>query len=168
MRNPSVSKAIQLIRRVHGEQKDKNGKPYWRHPIRVMTRLGRSATVTERCAALLHDVVEDTATTLQDLRKEGFSSAVVRAVDLLSRSPDVTYEEYLRRIVRSGNIAAMRVKLADLLDNMSPERVVPNRREHARLLKRHRAAEQLIRSNLQLRRAKTSPAAAKITKPAKA
>jgi hypothetical protein len=75
----------------------------------------------EMMAAVLHDVVEDTSVTLDELRRRGFPRAVVAAVDALSRRPD---EPYLTFIDRAGSHRISRpVKLADLRDNLDPGRL---------------------------------------------
>lgn len=154
---PSVAAAIRFMKRAHRGQKDLGGKPYWKHPVRVMARLGRSATIVEKHAALLHDVIEDTKTTFEELEKAGFHAEVLAAVELLTRPSDLTYRRYIERIIVSGNTAAMRVKLADLLDNMDHTRTIPDVQRHSRLLSRHREAERLIRQHLQ-QDVKTLPA----------
>jgi (p)ppGpp synthase/HD superfamily hydrolase len=143
-----MTAAIKFIKRAHRGQTDMGGKPYWTHPVRVMTRLGCSASVTEKHAALLHDVVEDTKTTFDDLKKAGFHADTIAAVELLTRAPEFSYRRYIMRLIVSGNVAAMRVKLADLLDNMDQRRSIPDGKLHARLLNRHRQAEKLIRRHL--------------------
>jgi (p)ppGpp synthase/HD superfamily hydrolase len=90
----------------------------------------------QRMAAVLHDVVEDTAITLDDLRARGFPRAVVAAVDALSRRPDEPYLDLVRRAAR--NALARPVKLADLRDNLDPQRLArftPARRQ--RLVKKY-------------------------------
>ncbi|SUU90464.1 hypothetical protein EDC40_10569 [Aminobacter aminovorans] len=72
-------------------------------------------------AAVLHDVVEDTEFTLGDLRTRGFPAGVVEAVDALTRRDDEPYPDFINR-ARSNEIAR-RVKIADILDNTTPERV---------------------------------------------
>lgn len=144
----TVAAAIRFMKRAHRGQKDLGGKPYWKHPVRVMARLGRSAPMTEKHAALLHDVIEDTKTTFAELRKAGFHIEVLAAVELLTRPAELTYRGYIRRLVNSGNVAAMRVKLADLLDNMDGRRLIPDGKQHTRLLSRHRQAEKAIREHL--------------------
>lgn len=148
MKLQGIASAIRYIKRAHMGQKDMGGKPYWTHPMRVMTLLGRSASVTEKHAALLHDVIEDTETTFDDLRRVGFHTDVLVAVELLTRPAGLTYQRYINRLILSGNVAAMRVKLADLLDNMDERRIISNEKRHARLLSRHRKAERLIRKHL--------------------
>lgn len=145
----SVGAAIRFMKRAHRGQKDLGGKPYWKHPVRVMARLGQSATIVEKHAALLHDVIEDTKTTFEELERAGFHAEVLAAVDLLTRPASLTYRRYIMRLIISGNTAAMRVKLADLLDNMDHTRTIPDAQRHSRLLSRHREAERLIRQHLQ-------------------
>jgi (p)ppGpp synthase/HD superfamily hydrolase len=83
-----------------------------------------ACTAPERHAALLHDVVEDTPVTLEDLRSMGYDAEIVALVDLLTRRvPEgETHNAYIERIVGSGNVKALRVKLADVYDNLSPAR----------------------------------------------
>ncbi len=153
----SVAAAVKFMKRAHKGQKDLGDKPYWTHPIRVMTRLGQSASLVEKHMALLHDVIEDTETTFADLEKAGFHTDVLAAVVLLTRPVKFSYRRYIRRLIASANTAAMRVKLADLLDNMDQTRIIPDAQQHARLLSRHQEAERLIRQHLRSNPAKASP-----------
>lgn len=120
----SIEETFRRMICAHDGQIDKSGKPYWLHPLRVMLRLGPQATETERHAALLHDVVEDTPVTLENLRAQGYPAEVLEIVRLVSRDKaKQTYRQYINCIVSSGNRSAMRVKLADLNDNSSPARM---------------------------------------------
>jgi len=110
--------ALAIAVEAHRGQVDKAGQPYILHPLRVMARL---STPEERLVAVLHDVVEDSATTLDDLRAAGFDEAVVRAVDFLTRRDEETYEAFIERV--NGDALARRVKLADLEDNMTLTRL---------------------------------------------
>jgi (p)ppGpp synthase/HD superfamily hydrolase len=114
---------IELMRKAHEGQLDKSGRPYYLHPLRVAIRLAQ-CTAAERHAALLHDVVEDTSVTLADLQAIGYSDQIIQLIDLLTRRKPQgeTHRQYLERIASSGNAQALRVKLADLYDNMSPAR----------------------------------------------
>src|SRR5262249_4397457 len=95
-------------------------------------------TEPEMMAAVLHDVVEDTPTTLDDLRREGFPQAVVEAVDCLTRREDESYDEFIARI--KPNALARRVKIADLEDNMDLSRIPhPTDKDLARI-ERYRKA----------------------------
>ncbi|MBX7221538.1 MAG: HD domain-containing protein [Blastocatellia bacterium] len=114
----NLARAIAIAATAHQEQRDKAGAPYVLHPIRMMLRMN---TEVEMMAAVLHDVIEDTPWTLEQLQAEGFSEEVVAAVDCLSHRPDEPYSEFIERI-RSNHIA-MRVKLADIEDNMDFRRI---------------------------------------------
>lgn len=98
--------------------KDKAGQPYILHCLRVMLAQNDDAA---RQAGVLHDVVEDTGVTLQELRQSGFSEEVVGAVDLLTHRDDDEYHEYVLRLADSA--VAKSVKLADLQDNYRLDRV---------------------------------------------
>jgi (p)ppGpp synthase/HD superfamily hydrolase len=130
----NVAAAITLAQRAHDGQLDKAGRPYIQHPLRVMRRVsGESGQM----AAVLHDVVEDTEVSLQDLRDAGCPEDVVVAVDALTKRPGETLEASLARVV--ANPLARVVKLADIADNTDPERTVllPND-VRARLAEKYR------------------------------
>ena len=74
----TLEKAIEIAARAHAGQVDKAGQPYILHPIRVMLRMGSEA---ERITGVLHDVIEDSDVTLEDLRDEGFDAAILEALD---------------------------------------------------------------------------------------
>ncbi len=113
-----LDKALQLMLKAHAGQKDKGGEPYVLHPLRLMFRLEGPE---ERMVALLHDVVEDSALTLDSLRREGFSAAVVDAVDCLTRRKGESYEVFIQRV--AANPLAVKVKVADLSDNLDLRRL---------------------------------------------
>lgn len=121
--HPDLGYTIEVMRRAHEGQIDKCGRPYYLHPLRVAMRLAQCSSA-ERHAALLHDVVEDTLLTLANLQELGYSTDVIGLVDLLTRRlPDgETHNAYVARIITSGSVQALRVKLADVYDNMSPAR----------------------------------------------
>ena len=114
---PTIEDAIRLALDKHHGQTDKSGAPYILHPLRVMAGM---QTETERIVAVLHDVVEDSEVTLDDLRHMGYSAEIVAAIDQLSRREDETYEQFIQRI--KPHPLAVRVKLGDLLDNMDIRR----------------------------------------------
>jgi (p)ppGpp synthase/HD superfamily hydrolase len=118
-----LERAIIFAAQAHGGQTDKAGRPYILHPLRVMMRLSqqdRSEDDEARIAAVLHDVVEDCEITLQHLAAHGYSSAVLMAIDALSRRDDERYAAYIMRLAE--NPLAVRVKIADLEDNLDPNR----------------------------------------------
>ncbi|MDR2774430.1 MAG: phosphohydrolase [Tannerella sp.] len=113
-----LSRAINIARLAHFGQKDKAGANYIEHPLRVMKR---GKTETEKICGVLHDVVEDSDLTFEDLEKEGFPSeviAVLRCVTKLSEEED--YDSFIERIAQ--NPVAVQVKINDLLDNMDVTR----------------------------------------------
>jgi len=119
----------------HAGQTDKAGAAYILHPLRVMFRV---LATEERIAAVLHDVVEDTPWTLEKLREEGFSEAVVAAVDALTRRAGETYDEFVARA--ATHPIGRAVKRADLEDNMDLSRLPhPTDADRARLERYRRA-----------------------------
>ena len=109
-----LERAIALAVEKHAGQSDKSGAPYILHPLRMMARMKTTETMM---IAVLHDVVEDTGTSLDDLRQKEFPPSVVAGVDALSRRKGETYEDFT---VRAGeNPLARTVKIADLEDNMN-------------------------------------------------
>lgn len=114
---PNLERAIQIAVTAHAGQIDKQGQPYILHPMRVMLSLPEGE---ERIAGMLHDVVEDTSVTLDDLRNAGFSDSVLDAVRCLTRTPGGSYADYVVRC--KENAIARAVKLADLSDNTRLDR----------------------------------------------
>jgi (p)ppGpp synthase/HD superfamily hydrolase len=113
-------KALEFIKDAHVGQVDKIGVDYWKHPYEVSQLLPAGAPEYARVAALLHDVVEDTGYSLDDLR-ERFDNQAVEIVGLLTRG-DETYKQMIERIAQSGNYWAIQVKLADNAHNRQGNR----------------------------------------------
>lgn len=114
----TLDKAILIAVQAHQDQKDRYGSNYILHPIRVMMQF---KSEPEMIAAILHDVVEKTDWTLEQLREQGFNAVVMEAVDLLTRRESQPYMEYIDRL--KGNPIPRRVKIADIEDNMNPKRM---------------------------------------------
>lgn len=117
-----LEKAIQIAVNAHFGQRDKADQPYIFHPLAVMNMC---ATWDEKTVAILHDVVEDTPVTLDDLSKE-FPPHIVNAVDALTRriyanGEKETYRDFIQRC--GDNPLARKVKVYDLTHNLSEERV---------------------------------------------
>ena len=110
-------KAIGIMFEAHKDQMDKSGVPYVFHPWHVAEQM----VTEESCAAaLLHDVIEDTDVTADDLLKAGISEEVVKAVEMLTHDNDEPYLEYVERI--KNDPIARAVKLADLTHNSDTTR----------------------------------------------
>lgn len=114
----NTKKALILCFEAHRDQKDKSGMPYVFHPFHLAEQMETEETTI---VALLHDVVEDSDFTLDDLRKEGFSESVLEAIDLMTHAPDVDYMDYVKKI--KTNAIAKAVKLADLRHNSDLSRL---------------------------------------------
>jgi len=109
-----LEKAIQIAVAAHSGAKRKNGTPYVLHPLRMMCRLQHES---EQIVAVLHDVIEDTHWTLDDLKREGFPDHILAALDCVTKRAGETYEAFIDRA--ASNPLARSVKLADLEDNMN-------------------------------------------------
>lgn len=147
---PDEGKTLEIAARLHAGQADWGGKPYTMHLLAVRDLLGPDATEVERKSALLHDTLEDVRIpdgtpkgrrmSADDLRDLGFGEEVVAIVEILTKPPEAegwwrgmpraemlaeSERRYFRRIediVATGNVSAMRVKLADNIHNGDPAR----------------------------------------------
>ena len=139
----TLERAIAIAALAHQGQVDKAGQPYVLHPLRMMLAV---TTPEARMAAVLHDVVEDTAVTLDELRAEGFPPSVLEAVEALTKRPEEEndYMAFIRRV--APNPIAREVKLADLRDNSNLGRIPePTDRDRERIRKYQRAIAYLER-----------------------
>jgi (p)ppGpp synthase/HD superfamily hydrolase len=127
----TLERAIEIAAQVHTGQVDKAGQPYILHPLRLMLAV---SSTEARMAAVLHDVVEDTTVTLDELRAAGFPATVLEAVEALTKREGEDYEAFIRRV--APNPIAREVKLADLRDNSDPSRIAePKERDRERIKK---------------------------------
>lgn len=117
----NLERAIEIAAQAHRDQTDKAGNPYIAHPLRVALEFIRSGDEDRAIIAVLHDVIEDTHITAAALQAEGFSPAVVDAIEALSRQEGETYEAFIERA--AANPLAKPVKAADLIDNMDAVRL---------------------------------------------
>ncbi len=132
---PTLEDAIQLALDAHRGHKDRAGRPYILHPLRVMLRMDDDDA---RLVAILHDVIEDSAYNLSDLRHAGYPSRVLDAVDALTKRAGEAYEDYIERVIL--NPLARRVKVADLEDNMDVWRIRNFTQDDFERLERYRRA----------------------------
>ena len=137
---PTLEHAIALAASAHSGQVDKAGQPYILHPLRLMLAV---TTPDERMAAVLHDVVEDTAITLAQLVEVGFPNAVITAIEALTKRPGETRIDAAKRA--AANPIARVVKLADVTDNMDLSRIAaPTEKDYARLREYQQVRELLM------------------------
>ena len=112
--NDQFDKALQVASKAHSGRKDKGGKSYILHPVRIAMRL-RTEDEELMAIAIMHDVVEDSDYSFIDLENLGFSARVISALKLLTHYKGQSYEEYIDAM--AGNIDALKVKREDLRDN---------------------------------------------------
>jgi (p)ppGpp synthase/HD superfamily hydrolase len=135
----NLEQAISIAALAHEGQLDKAGEPYILHPLRVMMKLKDNDL---RIIAVLHDVIEDTTITYQDLRDQGLSNELINHIVTLTRFKKESYDEYINRICYDE--LAIQVKLADLEDNMDMSRIKnPTQKDYQRLAK-YRIAKDIL------------------------
>ena len=132
---PTLEEAILLATEAHRGQVDKAGMPYILHPLRVMFRM---TSEEEMIAAILHDVIEDTPLTFEDLRALGYAEIVLEALDHLTHREGESYEAFIERAAL--NPLAARIKIADLEDNMDVRRIAEPQDRDLERLRRYRRA----------------------------
>lgn len=130
-----IEKSLEIALKAYAGQKDKAGKTYILHPLRIMSKM---KTEEEMCVALLHDVIEDSDFTAEDLLNEGIPSSIVDAVQLLSKNDNEDYYEFIEKLL-NNNLAA-KVKRADIEDNINILRLNEvSDKDLGRIAKYHRA-----------------------------
>lgn len=136
----TLEKALLIAIKAHKGQKDKSGADYIFHPIRVMER---GETEIEKICGLLHDVVEDSDVTFEDLKNDGFSEEVISVIKCVTKtSENEDYDKFIDRVIQ--NPIAIKVKINDLLDNMDVTRLKElNKRDMERLNKYLKAYRKL-------------------------
>ncbi|HEY9618469.1 MAG TPA: GTP pyrophosphokinase [Microcoleaceae cyanobacterium] len=137
-----LGKAIAIAAVAHQNQCDKANAPYILHPLRMMMR---GQTEVEQIVAVLHDVVEDSDWTLDQLATEGFPAEVISALDCLTRRSEESYDEFIDRVLT--NSLASHVKRYDLEDNMTLTRMSTlSDRDLERLQRYHRAHQRVLKA----------------------
>lgn len=113
-----TKKAYKIAFDAHRDQLDKTGLPYIHHPLHLAAQMTDEVTT---CVALLHDVVEDSDMTFEELEAMGFGGEIIDALRLLTHADDVPYMDYVREIKKNPVAAA--VKRADLMHNSDLSRL---------------------------------------------
>lgn len=133
----NIDNALKLALEVHTGQRDKGGKPYILHPIRLAMRL-RTDDEELMCIAILHDALEDSKLTVTTLSQLVFSPRVIEAVLALTHIEGESYEDYIKRVALNPD--AKRVKIEDLRDNSDITRLKGlSKSDFDRMEKYHRA-----------------------------
>ena len=133
----TIEDALRIAIEAHEGQKDLDGNPVILHPLTV----GLAGNNREEIVAgLLHDVVEDTDFTFEELLKRGVDESIVDALRLLTHSKDIPYNEYVEHIAQSGNDVAIHVKYNDLCHNLKRGRAGG----HWKIVSKHEKALAII------------------------
>ena len=139
-----IEKSLEIALKAYLGQKDKAGKTYILHPLRLMAKMH---TEDEMAVALLHDVIEDSDFTAGDLLSEGIPQNVVEAVELLSKQVGDSYDEFIDRVL--DNPLAAKVKKADIEDNINVLRLNSvTEKDLQRIAKYHKAWKRLDELNV--------------------
>lgn len=148
MRNQKkmLGKAILIATQAHNGQFDRGGNPYILHPYRVMSRLVGECLEIQQ-AAILHDVVEDSDITIEDLRKEGFSERVLHTLSLLTKVDGQDYDEYIQAICECYD--AIVVKMEDIKDNSDITRLKGLTEKDFKRMEKYQRSFVLLKSELE-------------------
>ena len=138
---PKTKKALKLCFEAHQDKTDRGGVPYPFHPYHLAEKMKDEDSI---CVALLHDVLEDTDCTAEQLASYGFGEVVVKAVVALTKRDDEDYFKYIARV--GENEVAKKVKIADLLHNTDTTRLntPPSDADFIRSEKYRKAIEMLV------------------------
>ena len=145
--NDLLLKTLELVIKLFEGKTDKAGLPYYNHLLKVYANV---SDYDEKIIALLHDVVEDTIITFDDLKEYGYSNNILEALKVLTKKKGEYYPDYIERIIESNNIQAMNVKLADLKHNIDIKRIEePTINDYERINKRYMPAIIKIQNKLE-------------------
>ena len=136
-----TKKAMRIAFDAHKEQVDKGGMPYIYHPIHLAEQMDDEDST---CVALLHDIVEDTDITFDQLSKQGFPAEVIDAIKLMTHDEGVPYMDYVKQI--KSNDVAKKVKLADLKHNSNLSRLNNIDNKTKERVEKYRQAIKLLES----------------------
>ena len=140
--NDLMYKSLEIVTRLFNDHEDKGGLPYVIHLLKVYSGVNK---YLEKVCALLHDVVEDTDVTYHDLEEVGYNKDVIDILKILTKVKGEDYRDYIERIIESGNIHAMYIKLSDLKHNMDITRIKnPTTNDYERISKRYEPAYRRI------------------------
>ena len=139
-------KALEIVTVLFDNDTDKGGYPYLNHLMKVYKSV---TSEEEKVIALLHDVIEDKDVTKKDLIEIGFPEKVANDVECLTRSKKDEYQDYIDKLVKSGSLEALHVKMADLKHNMDLSRIKnPTEADFDRVENRYKRAYTKITNKL--------------------
>lgn len=139
-------KSLEIVTRLFNDKDDKGGMPYVIHLLKVYSMV---SDYQEKVCAIMHDVIEDTDVTEDDLKDIGFPSEIVDILTILTKEKGEDYRHYINRVLNSNNRHAMNIKLADLRHNMDISRIKnPTTNDYERISKRYEPAYEKIYTKL--------------------
>lgn len=138
---PMTKAAMKLCFEAHKDQVDKAGIPYVFHPTSLAERF-EDGQEAETCVALLHDVLEDTDYTVDDIRAAGMNEEVIEALLLLNHNPKVEYMDYVRHL--SKNNIARHVKIYDLQHNSNLSRLEKVAKKDLKRVEKYKEALRIL------------------------
>lgn len=142
-----VMKATIIVTDLFKNDIDKGGNSYLLHLLYVYSGVNSKE---EKTVAFLHDILEEKEVTSSDLIEVGFSEKIVNDVLILTKDKNVSYEEYIDNIIENGSIESIRVKLADLENNMDLTRIKnPKEADHNRINNKYVPAYKKLKKRLE-------------------
>ncbi len=139
-------KTLELVLRLFDDKVDKGGLPYLNHLFKVYSNV---LDYDEKVIALLHDVVEDTDVSFEDLKEFGYPDCYVEILSYLTKKKGEYYPDYIERIINSNNIHVLNIKMADLKHNMDITRIKePTINDYERVNKRYLPAYNKIQNKM--------------------
>ena len=139
-------KTLEIVLRLFNGKVDKSGVPYISHLMKVYEGVSE---YKEKIVALLHDVVEDTEVTFEDLKELGYDDEIIFILSYLTKKKGEYYPDYIDRLISSENIHVLNIKLSDLKHNMDITRITnPSVNDYERVNKRYAPAYLKVESKL--------------------
>lgn len=144
--NDLIYKSLEIVVKVFNDKKDKSNIPYIVHLLKVYEGVD---CYIEKVCALLHDLIEDTSITYNDLKELNYPDNVIEILSYLTKIKGEDYNNYIKRIIDSNNIHVYNIKLSDLRHNMDINRISnPNINDYERISKRYLPAYEKIQNKI--------------------
>lgn len=132
----TYSRAEIIAKKLFEGKVDKGGHPYLEHLYYVSNNLKDSDM---KVVGILHDLLEDTIITEEDLKDMGFSEKIIKAISIITKSDSEPYNEYIDKILKSNNVIAINVKAIDMRHNLDISRIKnPTEKDLERIVKRYK------------------------------
>lgn len=139
-------KILDLVAKHHKGQKDRAGADYIWHLIHVASGM---ESYVGKVAGLLHDILEDTNCTIEELVLADVQQEVIDVIKIVTRKSSETYSEYIARVCDSDNYIALKIKLLDLEHNMDLSRLKKvTQKDINRIKKRYKPAHELVQKKI--------------------